>query len=135
MLTTHAHRLSCSFTRRKRLSVNWPLRNWPNGIKLISFDIDRPIIESIVFILESIPELEKIILPLFSGVENKELTVKEYLDHPMQKEHLQVSFVGFSNHLYEITLHFSLFDFCAFIFVRLLRGSIVCPVSLIVYSI
>jgi len=39
---------------------------------------------------DSIHELEKGILPLFSGVENKELTVREYLEHPLQKEQLQV---------------------------------------------
>ena len=51
---------------------------------------------SLFCISESISDLERAILPLFSLVENKGSQVKEYPQHPLGPEQLPVSFDTFA---------------------------------------
>lgn len=42
---------------------------------------------------ESIDRLEETVIPLFSGAENKDVKIKEYLEHPLGPDQLQVFFL------------------------------------------
>jgi len=49
---------------------------------------------------ESLDELANLVVPLFANVENKKVTVPQWLDHPYGPHQLQVSITSGSTSIY-----------------------------------
>lgn len=48
-------------------------------------------ISNVCFLVESLDELTDLVVKLFSEVENKNVPLPEFPEHPFQEEHLKVS--------------------------------------------